>query len=110
MSPLFELDKLRDREEFEAILERFAEKIAEKIPAPFPPELIERIAPPLPILDREFHYFTYPSDGTKKLLVKGGVTQIDFFTGKVTLPDGTEEMLSDSLRNHEEPFIRSFMI
>jgi len=110
MPPLF--DKLRDREEFEAILERFAEKIAEKISVPVPPERIERIVPvpPPPILEREFHYFTYPSDGTKKLLVKGGTTQIDFFTGKVTLPDGTEEMLSDSLRNHEEPFIRSFMI
>ena len=109
MPPLFEFDKLRDREEFEAILERFAEKIAEKISIPSIPERIERVAPSIPLLDREFHYFTYPSDGTKKTVGKG-VTQIDFFTGKVTLPDGTEEMLSDSLRNHEEPFIKSFMI
>jgi len=106
MSPLF--DKLRDREEFEAILERFAEKIAEKISVP-PPERIERVVPPPSILEQEFHYFTYPSDGTKKTVGKG-ITQIDFFTGKVTLPDGTEELLSDNLRNHEEPFIRSFML
>ncbi|GAG75829.1 unnamed protein product, partial [marine sediment metagenome] len=44
MPPLF--DKLRDREEFEAILERFAEKIAEKISISFPPERIERVIPP----------------------------------------------------------------
>ena len=105
--PLF--DRLQEREELEAILERFAEKIAEKISVPLPLERIERVIPPLPIPEREFHYFTYPSDGTKKTVGKG-ITQIDFFTGKVTLPDGTEELLSDNLRNHEEPFIRSFMI
>jgi len=98
------LDRLRGREELEAVLERFAEKIAEKIAIPTVPA-----APALPVVEREYHYFTYPSNGTKKTVGKG-ITQIDFFTGKITLPDGTEEMLSDSLRNHEEPFIKSFMI
>lgn len=57
-----------------------------------------------------FPYFTYPRDGTKKT-VGAGVTQLDFWEGVVTLPDGTEEAISDKLEAYgEDEYIRSFQV
>lgn len=97
---------LDERPELEKFIDILATKVAEKIPLP---EYIEAVSPISTFLNMQFHYFTYPSDGTKKTVGKG-ITQIDFLEGKVYLPDGTEEHISDNLRNHKEPFIRSFMI
>jgi len=42
-------------------------------------------------------YFCYPAAGGTKSVGVGDLT-IDFYSGKVTLPDGTEEFLSSSLK------------
>lgn len=43
-------------------------------------------------------YITYPATGTKKT-VSVGTLVLDFFTGEVTLPDGTTERASNRLEN-----------
>ncbi len=56
-----------------------------------------------------FTYFTYPATGDRKTVGKG-TTTIDFLEGKVSLPDGTEEFISDSLRAHLETQCRSVFV
>jgi len=58
---------------------------------------------------RKFTWFTYPPDGTKRTLPKG-TTVIDFYTGKVTLPDGTREITSGSLMAIREPLMHSLAL
>lgn len=50
-------------------------------------------------VNKEFFYFTYPADGTKKT-IGIGKTVFDFYNGIVKLPDGTTEYISDSLKKH----------
>lgn len=52
---------------------------------------------------------SYPSDGTRKT-VGAGTTTIDFFNGIVTLPDGTKDIIRDSLQKHGRKFARSFYV
>lgn len=56
-----------------------------------------------------FTYFTYPGTGVRKTVGKG-TTSIDFIEGKVELPDGTEEFVSDSLKAHSETQCRSVFV
>ncbi len=56
-----------------------------------------------------FTYFTYPGTGERKTVGKG-TTTIDFIEGKVALPDGTEEFVSDSLKAHSETQCRSVFV
>jgi hypothetical protein len=62
-----------------------------------------------PTKEMLFKYFCYPSDGTRKTL-PAGTTLIDFYTGRVTLPDGTIEHLSSSLENYKEWLVHSLFI
>lgn len=59
--------------------------------------------------DKENLYITYPADGTKKSVDKGKVV-IDFYNGKVKLPDGTNENISDNLKNHNLELAHSLMV
>lgn len=54
-------------------------------------------------------YFTYPADGTRKTVGIGRMI-IDLYEGKVKLPDGSEEKLSDSLKSHKMEYARSLAI
>jgi hypothetical protein len=57
-----------------------------------------------------YPYFTYPRDGTKKIVGRG-ITILDFWDGEVTLPDGTTDYISDKLQAYKgERFIRSFQV
>jgi len=59
---------------------------------------------------RERHfYFTYPRTGGTKSVAKGILT-LDFYNGTATLPDGTEEQISDSLESHSLREVRSIFI
>lgn len=91
--------KSAERPELEQLINILASRIAEKISIP----AIE------PIREQPTIVISYPADGTKKS-VGAGTTQIDFYTGKVTLPDGTEEHLSDKLLRYADRYIRSFSI
>lgn len=56
-----------------------------------------------------YPYFTYPGDGTRKTL-PAGITILDFWDGIVTLPDGTEEYISDKLEGYGDEYIRSYQV
>ncbi len=56
--------------------------------------------------NKVWKYFTYPADGTRKALPIGK-TRIDFYTGKITLPDGTEELMLTSLEEQGDVYVRS---
>jgi len=93
-------------------LDEFMEKLATmvagklKIPPQVVPQPLQGI---LPQAVPDFFYVTYPANGTKKT-VGVGITQFDFLEGKVYLPDGTEESLSDNLFNHHDEYMRAFQI
>jgi hypothetical protein len=74
-------------------------------------EEIIKYIPISPLEIKKIHpYFTYPRDGTKKT-VGAGVTQLDFWEGVVTLPDNTEEPISDKLEAYgDDEYIRSFQV
>jgi len=54
-------------------------------------------------------YFTYPIKGGTKS-IDAGTTTIDFYTGKVTLPDGSEEHLATSLEQHNREYVSSVFV
>lgn len=92
----------------ESFIDRLATAVANKIQIPaqaIPAQLQGLLTQNVP----DFFYMTFPADGTK-VTVGPGITQFDFIEGKVYLPDGTEQHLSDTLLNHHDQFMRSFQI
>ena len=53
--------------------------------------------------------FSYPQDG-RATLMSEGTLEIDYLTGRVKLPTGGTDELSDNLQNHNLRFVRSLMI
>ena len=53
--------------------------------------------------------FSYPQDG-RTTLMSEGTLEIDYLTGRVKLPTGGTDELSDNLQNHNLRFVRSLMI
>lgn len=72
-------------------------------------EIIKHVPERISARMKIFPYFTYPRDGTRKTLTEG-ITIIDFWDGVVTLPDGTEESISDKLEAYGDEYIRSFQV
>jgi hypothetical protein len=54
-------------------------------------------------------YITYPANGQKKE-VSVGTLVLDFFTGEVTLPDGTTERTSNRLENTDFDKVKSLSV
>lgn len=61
------------------------------------------------MLREEIVFFTYPRTGGTKTL-QAGITSFDLYTGKVTLPDGTENPMSTSLEEHSRKNAHSVYI
>lgn len=70
---------------------------------PYPPQGSEDVAPRTALI-------TYPTNGKRKTGVKAGTWEFNFTHGRVTLPDNTEEEMSNSLISLGDTKIRSCFI
>lgn len=102
--PLGAVEELRElKSEFKQIAEALKEIVSRK------EEIIKHVPERISARMKIFPYFTYPRDGTRKTLTEG-ITIIDFWDGVVTLPDGTEESISDKLEAYGDEYVRSFQV
>lgn len=83
------------------------------VPAPISTMGVEELIRQLLALemarDQPGAYWSYPEDGTEKL-IKPGVTRVNFFTGEIEFPDGTKETFKDNLQNRKLDYIRTLHI
>ncbi len=59
--------------------------------------------------DEEVFYFTFPPEGGTKEITTGTFV-LDFYSGKITLPNGNEEFISDNLKAHGIKACRSLLV